>query len=115
MRFHGAKCLNCGTVQYPPQRVCVKCRSEDKFEPVRLSDKRGKVFTFSMDHVSSIIDYPIVIPVVDFEGGGRMECYMTDRIPEEVKIGMEVEMTFRRLFEREGIVNYFWKAMPIRF
>jgi uncharacterized OB-fold protein len=86
-----------------------------------LSDKLGKVFTFSLDNVSSNIDSPAVIAVVDFDGGGRMECFMTDHMVKEVKIsqdqmtiGMDVEMTFRRLFEREEIINYFWKARPLR-
>lgn len=115
LRFHAAKCEKCGTVQYPPQRTCTKCQNRDQFQPVRLSEKKAKIFTFSMDHVSSIIDLPIVIPVIDFEGGGRMECYMTDRVVKDVKIGMDVEMTFRKVFEREDIVNYWWKAMPPRF
>jgi uncharacterized OB-fold protein len=55
-----------------------------------------------------------VIAVIDFEGGGRMESYVTDRVLEDIGIGTEVEMTFRRLFQREGVVNYFWKAMPVR-
>ena len=114
LRFHGVKCDNCGTVQFPPQRVCAKCHTKDQFQPVRFSDKRGKVFTYSMDAFASPFDSPSVIAVIDFDGGGRMESYMTDRIVEEVKIGMEVEMTFRKLFEREEIINYFWKAMPVR-
>ena len=113
-RFHGVKCDNCGTVQFPPQRVCAKCHTKDQFQPVRFSDKRGKVFTYSMDAFASPFDSPSVITVIDFDGGGRMESYMTDRIVEEVKIGMEVEMTFRKLFEREEIISYFWKAMPVR-
>jgi hydroxymethylglutaryl-CoA synthase len=121
LRLHAGRCKNCGTVQYPPQRSCVKCRTRDQFQPVRLSDKLGKVFTFSVDNVSSIIDSPAVIAVIDFEGGGRMECFMTDHGMKEVQIsqehitiGMDVEMTFRRLFEREEIINYFWKARPLR-
>ncbi len=114
LRFHGVKCNSCGSVQYPPQRVCTKCREKDQFQSVRLSDKKGKVFSFSLDHVSSIVDSPAVIAVVDFDGGGRMECLMTDRAVKEVGIGMEVEMTFRKLFQRENIVNYFWKAKPVR-
>jgi hypothetical protein len=27
---------------------------------------------------------------------------------------MRVEMTFRRISAADGIVNYFWKARPIR-
>jgi hydroxymethylglutaryl-CoA synthase len=115
LRFHGVKCLSCGAVQYPPQRVCTKCRQKDQFQSVRLSDKKGKVFSFSMDHVSSVIDSPAVIAIVDFAGGGRTECLITDRVLEEIGIGMNVEMTFRRLFQRENVVNYFWKAKPIRY
>ena len=115
LRFYGVRCDDCGSEQYPPQRVCAKCHSKDKFQAIRFSDKKGKLFTFSLDSVSSGIDFPSVITVIDFEGGGRMECYMTDRVLEDVKIGMDLEMTFRRLFEREGIINYFWKAMPVRF
>lgn len=115
IRFYGVKCNNCGTTQYPPQRVCVKCHTKDRFQTVRLSDKKGKIFTFSKDSVSSVMDSPAIIPVIDFDGGGRMECFLTDRVAKDVKIGMEIEMTFRKLFEREEIVNYCWKAMPVRF
>ena len=113
LRLHGVKCDSCGAVQYPPQRICAKCHKKDKFHPVRLSDKKGKVFSFSMDHVSSMVDSPAVIAVIDFDGGGRMECLVTDRIVKDLHIGMEVEMTFRRLFQREDVVNYFWKAKPV--
>jgi uncharacterized OB-fold protein len=56
----------------------------------------------------------MVAAVVDFDGGGRYPVEMTDMDPGEVKIGMRVEMTFRRLFTADGIHNYFWKARPIR-
>jgi len=114
LRFHGVKCKLCGTVQYPPQRVCSKCHTKDQFEEVRLADERGTVFSFSMDYVSSEIDVPIVVPIVEFEGGTKVTCYMTDRVVKEVKVGMEVEMSFRKMFFRDGIHNYFWKAIPIR-
>ena len=113
-RFHGSKCSNCNTIQFPPQRVCVQCHAKDQFEEIRLADKQGTVFTFSMDAVNSMVDSPTVIPVVDFDGGGRGEFYMTDRVADEVKIGMMVEMTFRKLFFSEGIHQYYWKAMPVR-
>jgi len=31
-----------------------------------------------------------------------------------IKIGMPVEMTFRRIYEGGGMYNYFWKCRPIR-
>lgn len=114
IRLHAAKCNVCGTVQYPAQRVCTRCHSKDQFLPVRLSDKKATIFTFSMDYVDSPIDVPIVITMLDFEGGGRSQFYMTDRVVEQVKIGMPVEMSFRKLEERDGIHNYFWKSVPQR-
>jgi len=115
LRLGGVKCRNCGTVQYPPQRVCTKCHTKDRFESYRLSDKKAKVFTFSGDYISNpILDQPIVTTTIDFEDGGRMQCYMTDREFEQVKPDLPVEMTFRKMGFRDGIHNYAWKSMPLR-
>jgi uncharacterized OB-fold protein len=83
-------------------------------EGYRLSDKIAKVFTFTKDYISLTLDPPTLEVVIDFEGGGRMVCALTDCDEGEIKIGMPVEMTFRRLYESGGITNYFWKARPIR-
>ena len=112
--FLGAKCKNCGTVQHPPQRICTKCQTMDQFEEVRLSDKKGTLFSYSLDMVTSQVDVPLVYSVVNFEGGGRVITTITDKEPQDIKSGMELEMTFRKLFASEGYTNYFWKAMPLR-
>ena len=52
--------------------------------------------------------------MIDFDGGGRFQCEMTDVDPKAVKIGDRVEMTFRKLYTANGVHNYFWKARPIR-
>ena len=114
VRFYGATCNQCGFVQYPPQRVCVQCRTRDDSTPVRLSDRPGTVFTYSMDYLAGTTDTPLVIAVVDFEGGGRALCMMTDRELDEVHIGMPVWMSFRKLRVVNGIHNYYWKAVPQR-
>ena len=114
IRFYGARCNQCGFVQYPPQRVCVKCRARDDSTPVRLSDRPGRVFTYSMDYLAGTTDSPLVIAVVDFDGGGRALCMMTDRELDEVSVGMPVDMSFRKLRVVNGIHNYYWKAVPQR-
>lgn len=43
-----------------------------------------------------------------------MLTMMTDREINEVEIGMELGMTFRKLFSYDGVHNYFWKSMPPR-
>ncbi len=114
IRFYGATCNQCGFVQYPPQRVCVNCQARDDSTPLRLSDKPGNVFTYSMDYLAGTTDTPLVIAVVDFEVGGRVLCMMTDRDLDEIKVGMPVDMSFRKLRVVNGIHNYYWKAVPRR-
>ena len=87
MRLTGTRCLHCGTPQYPPQRVCVSCHTKDEMEPYRFTDVPAKVFSFSHDYVMESADSPVTVTFVDFEGGGRIMCDMTDRDPEEVVVG----------------------------
>lgn len=112
--FVGSRCKACGTPQLPPQRVCVKCRAFDQMEPYSFADRPGRVTTFTLDRLAYSLNPPTVNVVIDFAGGGRFVCEMTDCEPEEVAIGDEIEMTFRRLFTADGIHNYFWKARPKR-
>ena len=114
LRFYGVKCQNCGTVQYPPQRVCTRCGTKDNFEKIRLSDKKANLFTYSMDYIAGTVDIPLVIAVVNFEGGGRAILAMTDRDISEIKVGMPLEMSFRKLYSAGGIHNYYWKCLPLR-
>jgi uncharacterized OB-fold protein len=112
--LYGVKCKRCGTVQYPPQRVCVGCQTMDEYDDYKLSDKEGKVFTLSVDYLARSLDPPTGFVVVDFEGGGRATFMMTDCDPSQVQIGMNVEMTFRKLYEMENINNYYWKTKPLQ-
>ena len=114
IRFYGTTCNQCDFVQYPPQQVCVNCRARNDSTPVRLSDRPGKVFTYSMDYLAGTTDSPLVIAVVDFDGGGRALCMITDRELDEIQIDMPVEMSFRKLRVVNGIHNYYWKAVPLR-
>jgi uncharacterized OB-fold protein len=114
LRLHGVKCNNCGTKQFPPQRVCTKCRARDNFDKVGFSDKKAKLFTYSLDYIAGTVDVPLPVCIINFEGGGRMLCTMTDRDISEIKIDMPLEMSFRRLATVGGVPNYYWKCVPAR-
>jgi len=114
LRLRGTMCNRCGTPQYPPQRVCMSCKAKDDFERYSFMDRVARVSSFSHDFVMETLDPPVTVTVVDFEGGGRIMCDMTDRDPEAVEVDMQVEMTFRRLYYVGGIYNYWWKCRPIR-
>lgn len=112
--LYGGKCKVCGTIQYPPQRVCTRCHSKDNFEKIRLSDKKGRLFTFSVDYVTWAQEMPMITAVVNLEGGGRIQCLMADASLEGIKVDMPVEMSFRRMDFREGIIIYCWKCVRAR-
>ncbi|MBE0479484.1 MAG: OB-fold domain-containing protein [Dehalococcoidia bacterium] len=117
----GIKCRRCGTPQYDsgaitttPIRVCAICQAQDDFDDYSFARKKAKVFSYTQDNLAPAIDPPSSVVMVEYEGGGRSLFDLTDRVPEEVKVGMDVEMAFRKVYFDRGISNYFWKARPIR-
>jgi len=112
--FIGSRCEACNTGHLPPQRVCVKCAAVDQMREERFADASCKVATYTLDHLAYTLQPPVVAAIVDYAGGGRLSCELTDVDPKAVAIGNELEMTFRRLYTGQGVHNYFWKARPKR-
>jgi len=112
--FVASRCESCGARHLPPARVCVRCHAVDRMTTEPLADVPGTVATFTVDRLAFTPSPPLVAAVIDFDGGGRFRCQLTDLAPEEVAIGGRVEMTFRRMVTAGGIHNYFWKARPQR-
>ncbi len=112
--FRGHKCRRCGTMQFPFQRVCFTCYAKDEFDQVRLSDKHGKLMSFTFDFFAGSPDPPLVVTVTEVDGGARVYLQMTDASPKEVKLELPVEFTFRKIHEYGGTPNYFWKCTPVR-
>ncbi|OGO19387.1 MAG: hypothetical protein A2Z15_00200, partial [Chloroflexi bacterium RBG_16_50_11] len=114
--LYGMKCKKCGTPQMnqigQTVRVCVNCQAKDEFEPYKFSDKQATLFSYAIDQLMPTLNPPGVNGVIDFEGGGRIICELTDCDINKVKVGMVVEMTFRKMFFSRGVHNYFWKAKP---
>jgi hydroxymethylglutaryl-CoA synthase len=113
LALYGTKCLHCGYPQYPPQRVCANCQTKDQYEDYKFSDKKGTVVAYTVDYLTTNREAPAVVGIVDFEGGGRMMCEITECEPAQIKVGMPVEMCFRKIGLKGGFQNYFWKARPI--
>ena len=72
------------------------------------------VLPIKHDSLAASLDPPSTNAIVDFDGGGRAAFEVTDRDPDQIQVGIPVEMTFRKLFFDRGIHNYYWKATPIR-
>ncbi len=109
-----AKCTRCGTRSLPPDRVCQQCHAVDEMAREPLADVPATVATYTVDRLAYTPSPPMLMVVLDFDGGGRMRCQLTDAAEDEVRIGLRAEMTFRRLATAAGVHNYFWKARPVR-
>jgi 3-hydroxy-3-methylglutaryl CoA synthase len=110
--FAASRCLVCGFRHMPPTRACLSCHTIDQMQPERLADTPGTVATFTIDHLAFSLSPPVVGVIVDFDGGGRYRCEITDVVASELSIGDRVSMTFRRVWTAQGVHNYFWKARP---
>jgi len=115
LRFNGGKCTKCGAEIFPMNRVCYKCGAIDEFEKTELSDRISKVFTFTLDMLAGSSDDPVVGQIcADDEFGVRYYTVITDFNPQDIKIGMPLEFTFRKMHALGNFNNYYWKFKPQR-
>ena len=110
--FVGSKDHESGALHLPPARVSFVGGNVDDMEAAPMADVTATVATFTVDSLAYSPSPPVVFAVCDFDGGGRLPVELTDVRADQVSIGMQVEMTFRRLNTADGIANYFWKARP---
>ena len=110
--FVGSRDRASDALHLPPARVSFVGGAVDDMDPAPMADVAATVATFTVDSLAYSPSPPIVFAVCDFNGGGRLPVELTDVTADQVRIGMAVEMTFRRLNAADGIVNYFWKARP---
>jgi hydroxymethylglutaryl-CoA synthase len=112
--FVGSRDRSTGIVHMPPQRAGINDGGLDDMEPVPEAENPATIMTYTVDRLIYSESPPVIFAVLNFEGGGRFPCELTDVDESDVAVGGRVEMTFRRLFTADGIHNYFWKARPIR-
>ena len=106
------RCRQCGTQHFPAQRICYGCAAKDDFEPVRLSDKQGKLMSYTFDSFFPTPEPPLVAGMVEVDGGCRIYLQLCDVDPKSVRCDMPVAFVFRKIHEAGAKPNYFWKARP---
>ena len=112
-RLEGRRCKSCGALQFPARQACGSCRASDA-EPFRFSG-RGTVYSFAeVAQPPRGFDGPYLVALVELEEGVRVTAQLTDVDPDEVEIGMAVEMVTRRLQEKgpHGYLVYGYKFRP---
>ncbi len=116
-RLEAGKCTACGEIHFPPRAVCRKCGARE-FETVTLP-RRGKVLTHTTVWIPPAefeAQKPYVNAVVELENGVKLTCMVAEAPPDEVKIGTEVEIIFRRLQNGPAweVIQYGYKARVLK-
>ena len=53
----------------------------DQMEQVRMADVPATIATFTVDRLAFSLSPPVVAAIIDFDGGGRFQCELTDVDP----------------------------------
>ncbi len=115
-RLEAFKCKTCGKVFVPRRLKCDKC-GDVEFETIRLSDK-VKLLTYTIIHTpaSQFKDQsPYALGIVEFPEKVQLTGQLADIGFDEIKIGMELQVEFRRIQtdSHAGILSYGYKFVPV--
>jgi uncharacterized OB-fold protein len=111
LALKGQRCLACGGLQFPIQRVCERCFARDRFELERLSDRTGRVVTYTLDHFFPTPEPPTIVTITEIDGA-RVHLQLVNQDPEAMRTGLHVEFELRCIHRVGGRPNYYWKATP---
>lgn len=90
------ECEKCGVKIFYPRKFCPECWSSDL--GWSEASGRGKVYSYTITltgvEEKFAEDLPLILAWVDLEEGVRMLTNIVDCEPDDVKIGMDVEVIF---------------------
>lgn len=92
------RCAACGAFQHPPRPVCHRCR-ESRLEWAPVGG-RGRVYSYTVVHrafIPQLAEHvPYVVAAIELPdaAGTRIVSNVVETPPEDVTIGMEVELVW---------------------
>ncbi len=113
----GRHCRTCGTKYFPPIPLCPKCRRKTDFVDTQFSGL-GKIYSYTIIHdpPTGFKDLaPYAIALVRLDEGPLVLSQIVDVDFEQLKIGLSVQVVFRRIGEagRTGVLRYAYKFRPL--
>ena len=88
------RCADCGTLRHPPGPCCPECQSFE-WDTVEASG-RGTLYSYVVAHHPRhpAFDFPLLVALVELEEGTRLITNLTGIAPEDVVIGMPLEVSW---------------------
>jgi len=102
-KLMGSKCKNCGAIDVPPRKLCIKCNSADT-EWVEISGK-GKIAAFScigvgtsfMANKGYSMKKPYCFSIIQLDEGPQISAQLIgvdETKPDTIKIDTPVKISF---------------------
>ncbi len=104
------KCGRCGTLNFYPKAWCVDCGSRD----LQWVETKGTGTVYSYTVATTVMmnfpgwkdDLPVVLGIIDVDGGARMYGQITHCAPDKIHIGMRVEAYFEDISEQAAVPKF---------
>lgn len=91
----GTRCERCKINFFPGRGFCSSCFLDDEMKEVSLS-QTGTLYTYTTVYRGKPnFNVPYSIGYVDLKDGVRIFAPLFDTTPEELKVGIEMELVFR--------------------
>ena len=114
-RLLGSKCRSCGAVYHPRRPTCPRCGSRDMEEIVLSGRGRLLAYTVIRRPPSDLEEFrPYIVGLIELEEGVKVLGQIVDCGPEDLRPGLEVEATLRRIRAHgsSGVIEYGYKFRP---
>jgi uncharacterized OB-fold protein len=91
------RCRDCSRCVFIPQPLCSHCQA-DALDWVESSG-RGTLYSFTVVHRPQRPEFevPYTVAIVELDEGFYMLTNLVDCPPDEIEIGMPVEVSYRRM------------------
>lgn len=93
------KCNSCGTLRFPPRRMCPDCLSNEA--SWTTVSGQGEVYSFiimhRVYHPAFATQVPYVVAIVKLQEGAKITSNLIGIDPHRVKCGMPVKAVFEKL------------------
>ena len=93
-RLEIQRCADCTTLRHPPAPACPRCRSL-RWDTVQ-SARRCTLYSYTVVHhpPDPAFEYPLAVGLVDLDEGTRLVADITGIDPDDLRIGMALEVGF---------------------
>jgi len=105
----GSRCTDCGEVTFPVQQGCPSCTGSAT-EEIPLA-RRGRLWTYTIQRFPPPVPpfkgdpesfTPFGVGYVELDQGLRVEARLTESDPEQLAIGMDMELVLEKFLDAEN-------------